>query len=116
MCDRNISVRLGKGFWSRGPGPMAAPPSQIGTPAHPRIGDGDDYATIIQANLEMTQLFSNAHDILYSRKGRGWKLMIEGDYIKYIARISSTLASLPTNHNRMIFALVSRLGTTPGAC
>lgn len=38
----------------------------------------------MQANLELTQLFSNAHDILYSRRGRAWKVMIEGDYIKYI--------------------------------
>lgn len=52
----------------------------------------NDYATILQARLELTQIFSNAHDILYSRKGLGWKLMIEGDYIKYIDDFRDSIA------------------------
>jgi hypothetical protein len=91
MCDRNVSVRLGKGFWSRGPGPMTWLRSQDFPSLQPTSHNDDDYATILQANLELTQIFSNAHDILYSRKGRGWKLMLEGDYVKYIARNSSVL-------------------------
>jgi len=87
ICDRNVSVRLGKGFWSRGPGPMIWLRSKDFPSLQPASRKDDDYATIFQANLELTQLFSNAHDILYSRKGRGWKLMLEGDYVKYIARI-----------------------------
>lgn len=87
MCDRNVSVRLGKGFWSRGPGPTNGLKSHNFPPLQPMSPGENDYATIMQANLELTQLFSNAHDILYSRKGRGWRLMIEGDYIKYIVSI-----------------------------
>lgn len=87
MCDRNVSVRLGKGFWSRGPGPTSGLKSQDFPLLQPLFQGEADYATIMQANLELTQLFSNAHDILYSRKGRGWRLMIEGDYIKYIVSI-----------------------------
>lgn len=44
----------------------------------------EDYATILVANLELTQLFSNAHDILYSRKDRGFRNVLQGDYVKYI--------------------------------
>lgn len=84
MCDRNVSVRLGKAFWSRGPHPTSGSRAQDFPSLQPAYSGDEDYATIFQANLELTQLFSNAHDILYSRKGRGWKLMIEGDYIKYI--------------------------------
>jgi hypothetical protein len=86
MCDRQVSVRLGKGFWSRGPGPMIGLRSQDFPSLQPVSHKDEDYATIFQANLELTQLFSNAHDILYSRKGRGMKLMLEGDYVKYIVR------------------------------
>lgn len=39
---------------------------------------------IFQANLELTQIFSNVHDILYASKGHGWKEMLEGRYAKYL--------------------------------
>jgi len=47
----------------------------------------DDWAAIFQANLEMIQIFSNVHDILYSSKGHGWKDMLEGRYAKYLVRL-----------------------------
>ena len=84
MCDRNVSVRLGKGFWSRGPGPTGGVLAKDFPTLQPKVHGQEDYATVMQANLELTQLFSNAHDILYSRRGRAWKVMIEGDYVKYI--------------------------------
>lgn len=89
MSDRNICVRLGRGFWSRNPGSMTGFPTRDFPWLQPANSKENDYATILQARLELTQIFSNAHDILYSRKGLGWKLMIEGDYIKYI--VSSSL-------------------------
>lgn len=50
----------------------------------PRNGRNDDYAAIFQANLELTQLFSNAHDVLYSSKNRSSQLNFGGEYVKYI--------------------------------
>lgn len=96
MCDRDVSVRLGKGFWSRGPGPMTILHSQDFPSLQPASDMDDDYATIFQANLELTQLFSNAHDILYSRKGPGWTLMLQGDYVKYIVSYPSKAKDSPT--------------------
>lgn len=50
----------------------------------PRLGRHDDFAAIFQANLELTQLFSNAHDVLYATKSRSSQLNFGGEYVKYI--------------------------------
>ena len=50
----------------------------------PRLGRHDDFAAIFQANLELTQLFSNAHDVLYATKSRSNQLNFGGEYVKYI--------------------------------
>jgi len=84
MSDRQISVRIGKAFWSRGPGPMTALHAQDFPSLQPRLGRQDDFAAIFQANLELTQLFSNAHDVLYATKSRSNQLNFGGEYIKYI--------------------------------
>jgi hypothetical protein len=34
--------------------------------------------------LELTQLFGNVHDILYSGMGSSVKMMLVGNYVKYI--------------------------------
>ncbi|KAK5163189.1 hypothetical protein LTR04_002691 [Oleoguttula sp. CCFEE 6159] len=84
ISDRHVSVRIGKGFWSRGPGPMTGlragdfPSLQRKTP------QDDDLAAILQANLELTQLFSNAHDVLYSAKSQQYQQTLGGEYVKYI--------------------------------
>lgn len=44
----------------------------------------DDYAAIWEAHMELTQLFSNAHDVLYSSKNRSAQLNSGGEYVKYI--------------------------------
>lgn len=84
MSDRQISVRIGKAFWSRGPGPMTALRSDDFPSLQPRLGRNDDFAAIFQANLELTQLFSNAHDVLYATKSRSNQLNFGGEYVKYI--------------------------------
>ena len=48
----------------------------------------DDFAAIFQANLELTQLFSNAHDVLYATKSRSNALNFGGEYVKYIEYVS----------------------------
>lgn len=84
MSDRQVSVRIGKAFWSRGPGPMTALRAQDFPSLQPRNGRHDDFAAIFQANLELTQLFSNAHDVLYATKSRSNQLNFGGEYVKYI--------------------------------
>ncbi|PQE07422.1 C6 transcription factor protein [Rutstroemia sp. NJR-2017a BBW] len=84
ICDRQVSVRVGKGFWARGPGPLSGLRSDDFPTLQPSSSNLDNYALIFQANLELTQIFSNVHDILYSSKGHGWKEMLEGRYAKYL--------------------------------
>jgi hypothetical protein len=54
---------------------------------------GDNFADIFQANLELTQIFSNVHDILYASKGHGWKEMLEGRYAKYLDDFRASVRS-----------------------
>ncbi|RBR05797.1 hypothetical protein FVER53590_03065 [Fusarium verticillioides] len=91
MSDRQVSIRLGKGFWSRGPGPSvnlrAADFPYLQTQ---KLGN-DNLALLFQAHLEITQLFSNAHDILYSSSSHREQLYIGGEYVRYIDDFSSVL-------------------------
>jgi hypothetical protein len=81
MSDRQISVRIGKAFWSRGPGPMTS----LDARDFPSLrSTSDDFAAIFEANLALTQLFSNAHDVLYATKTRSNQLNTGGEYVKYI--------------------------------
>ncbi|TVY45542.1 hypothetical protein LSUB1_G001354 [Lachnellula subtilissima] len=84
ICDRQVSVRVGRGFWARGPGPLSGLKSSDFPTLRQTSPNTDDWALIFQANLELTQIFSNVHDILYSSKGHGWKEMLEGRYAKYL--------------------------------
>lgn len=84
ICDRQVSVRVGKGFWARGPGPLSGLKASDFPTLLPASDQDVNWAMIFQANLELTQIFSNVHDILYSSKGRAWKEMLEGRYAKYL--------------------------------
>jgi hypothetical protein len=84
VCDRSVSVRLGKGFWARGPGPLSGLNYSDFPSLQPTPADKDDWSKIFQANLELTQIFGNVYDILYSSKTHGWKQMLEGRYAKYL--------------------------------
>ncbi|KAH6657650.1 fungal-specific transcription factor [Truncatella angustata] len=91
MSDRAVSIRLGKGFWSRGPGPSTHlraadfPSLQVQT-----LG-ADNLALLFQAHLELTQLFGNAHDILYSSTRHREQLYMGGEYVRYIDDFTSVL-------------------------
>ncbi|KAH9211155.1 hypothetical protein DL95DRAFT_437358 [Leptodontidium sp. 2 PMI_412] len=90
ISDRQLSARIGRAFWSRGPVVL----SGIGRhgrqvfddfrPLQPQTSDETDYASVLQANLDLTQLFSNVHDVLYSGMGSSMKLMLAGNYVKYV--------------------------------
>jgi hypothetical protein len=84
MADRQASIRVGRGFWSRGPGPLSGFQPGDFPSLSAKAPNKEDYASIFKANLELTQLFGNAHDILYSNRGRELKLILAGDYVKYI--------------------------------
>jgi hypothetical protein len=90
ISDRQLSARVGRAFWSRGPVALAG----IGRhgrqtfddfrPLLPETPDETDYASVLQANLDLTQLFSNVHDVLYSGMGSSMKMMLAGNYVKYV--------------------------------
>jgi hypothetical protein len=44
----------------------------------------DDYASVLQSQLELTVLFGNIHDLLYASKPQSVALMLRGDYTKYL--------------------------------
>lgn len=84
MCDRQVSIRLGKGFWSRGPGPaLHLRAADFPTLQEQALGP-DNMGLLFQAHLELTQLISNAHDILYSSTSHRQQLYIGGEYVRYI--------------------------------
>lgn len=86
MSDREVSIRLGKGFWSRGPGPSTVLNAGDFPTLRTQAAGAGDLAQLFQARLEMTQLFSNAHDILYSSTTHREQLFIGGEYVRYIVR------------------------------
>lgn len=80
ICDRQVSVRIGKRFWTRGPDPKSN-----NVPILRLTSDVDDnIALAFQANLEMTRIFSNVHNLLYSSKGDGLKDILKGRYTEYL--------------------------------
>lgn len=89
MSDRLISTRIGKAFWSRGPGPSSTRGFEDYPPFKPRSFGNNDYALIFRANLDLTQLFSNAHDILYASLPHRDRLFQTGEYAKYIVSLSN---------------------------
>ncbi|KAF1973765.1 hypothetical protein BU23DRAFT_505934 [Bimuria novae-zelandiae CBS 107.79] len=84
ISDRHISIRIGKAFWSRGPGPLTTLRREDYPSLMPTNSSQEDYASIFQANLELTQLFSNVHDTLYSNPGSSFRTHMSGSYIKFI--------------------------------
>lgn len=60
-------VCLGKAFWSRGPGLMFSGSSGDYFPSmRPVPGVQDDFASLLQAYADITQILQNAHDVLVS--------------------------------------------------
>lgn len=93
ISDRQISVRIGRAFWSRGPGPITILNRQDFPSLQPQFLEEDDYASIMQATLELTQIFSNVHDVLYSGMGSSMKMMLVGSYVKYIDDFRTSIDS-----------------------
>jgi hypothetical protein len=84
ISDRQISIRIGRAFWSRGPGPGLAIRKED-FPYQPQNPGDEDFPRLFQATLELTLLFSNVHDVLYSSPGNSLRNnLMGGTYIKYV--------------------------------
>ncbi|KAH8893977.1 hypothetical protein GQ53DRAFT_805380 [Thozetella sp. PMI_491] len=84
LLDRQISIRMGQAFWCRGPSLSARFTAEDFPTLQPKHAYDDDFASFLQAQVEITALFGNAHDILFASKQRTRELMARGDYPKYI--------------------------------
>lgn len=84
ISDRLISVRVGRAFWSRGPGPMTGLVSQDFPSLQPVDSADENHASIFQATVELTQIYSNVHDVLYSGMRTSSQMMLAGSYVKYV--------------------------------
>ncbi|KAI2915106.1 hypothetical protein CBS147320_10102 [Aspergillus niger] len=84
LADRHISIQMGQAFWSRGPSLSTRFSTQDYPSLQPAITGGTDYASFIQAQVELKTIFGNIHDILYALKSRTLQLMLVGDYSKYL--------------------------------
>ena len=91
IIDRQISIRLGRAFWSRGPGPLTTLRKEDFPMLTPTAPGEEDFASIFQATLELTLLFSNVHDVLYSNPGNSMRSHLSGGYIKYIDDFRSAI-------------------------
>ena len=91
ISDRQISIRLGRAFWSRGPGPLTTLRKEHFPMLAPATPADEDFASIFQATLELTLLFSNVHDVLYSNPGNSMRSHLSGGYIKYIDDFRSAI-------------------------
>jgi hypothetical protein len=92
ISDRQISIRIGRAFWSRGPGPGLAIRKED-FPYQPQNPGDEDFPNLFQANLELTLLFSNVHDVLYSSPGNSLRNHLSGGY--YIKMVDASYASVP---------------------
>jgi hypothetical protein len=93
MCDSQVSVRLGKGFWARGPSLLSNAKSSDYPTLQPLSPSDENWALIFQANLELTQIFSNVYEVLYSSKDHNWKEMLGGRYEKYLDNFRASTRS-----------------------
>ncbi|CVL08418.1 uncharacterized protein FMAN_05165 [Fusarium mangiferae] len=84
LSDRQISIRMGQAFWCRGPALSARFTARDFPALQPTRSRDEDFASLIQAQVELTTLFGNAHDILFASRSRTAELMIRGDYTKYV--------------------------------
>ncbi|OTA24475.1 hypothetical protein BTJ68_12537 [Hortaea werneckii EXF-2000] len=93
LLDRQISIRMGQAFWCRGIGSSARFTADDYPTLQPKHTYEDDFASVLQAQVEITSLFGQVHDILYSSKERTVNLMLKGDYTKYLDDHARALAA-----------------------
>lgn len=77
-------MRLGQSFWSRGPSIAYRLTAKDFSTLQPKNPGDEDFATMLQAMLEITQILNNAHEILYAARARTLALVFAGDYNRYL--------------------------------
>lgn len=84
---------MGQAFWCRGPSLSARFTAQDFPTLQPQAPGDEDFASLLQAQVELTTLFGNAHDILFASRSRTAELMRRGDYSKYIDDTTMAMAA-----------------------
>ncbi|KAK1498994.1 hypothetical protein CCUS01_02614 [Colletotrichum cuscutae] len=98
LADRQISVRLGQSFWSRGPALSSKFTAKDFPSLKPVAGcSTDDYASVLHAHLDLMQILHNAHSILYSANERTQSMINEGDYPRYLDDLMEAATAWSTN-------------------
>lgn len=82
---------MGQAFWCRGPALSARFTANDFPALQPRHSYDEDFASLIQAQVELTTLFGNAHDILFASRSRTAEIMMRGDYTKYVDDTSKAM-------------------------
>ena len=62
----------------------------------------EDYGKIFQAILDLTQLYSNVHDVLYSGMRTSGQMMLMGDYVKYVDDFRTAIARWNTSWGGLV--------------
>ncbi|KAK9459234.1 uncharacterized protein V1516DRAFT_679389, partial [Lipomyces oligophaga] len=103
LHDRQESIRLGKAFWSRGPGLCFQNPdvgvsivldSAMNFPTlSTKNGNPEDYASHVQAQIELTQILTNIHDTLYLSRDRTIALVWVGEYYRILDEYTRTFTA-----------------------
>ncbi|KAL3455918.1 hypothetical protein BJX64DRAFT_53744 [Aspergillus heterothallicus] len=93
LSDRQISVRLGRPFACRG----LEPTILYGRHGFPTVdsqnSEGDDFGSVFRARLELTQIFTNVHEILYCGMDNGNQLIVLGNYTTYLDDFKGAIAA-----------------------
>ena len=84
---------MGQSFWSRGPSLSTKFTATDFPTLQSSSSSGDDYASVLQATIELTQLLHNVHGILYTSKSRTLEIMHMGDYSRYLDDFLQSLAA-----------------------
>lgn len=93
IADRQISVRMGQSFWSRGPS-LSTRFTANDFPSLFLAAEAEHkYAHVLEASIELTQLLHNVHDILYASKQRRQLMVRQGDYNRYLDDFRCSLSS-----------------------
>jgi hypothetical protein len=84
---------MGQAFWCRGPALSTRFTAQDFPTLQANQAGDEDFASLVQAQVELTTLFGNAHDILFASRSRTAELMMRGDYSKYVDDTARAMAA-----------------------
>jgi hypothetical protein len=53
----------------------------------------ENFSSVFQARLELTQIFTNVHEVLYCNMGAGAQMMLVGSYAAYLDDFRGAIAA-----------------------